>query len=137
MTHPVPQDDAADRGRTIAFICLAAAMVALAAAVWIWGRPVKIKTVQAPGPGIFFRVNVNTADEQTLQLLPGVGPALAQKIVAERNKKPFESFEDLTRVGGIGGKTAIRLAPYVVFTPADRPGPASSAPPITSEPQND
>lgn len=54
-------------------------------------------------------VDVNHADEQTLQTLPGVGPALARRIVEARKQKPFTSVNDLTRVSGIGPATVKRL----------------------------
>ena len=58
-----------------------------------------------PGRGADGRINLNTADEQTLETLPGVGPATAQKIVSDRAANgPFASPEDLMRVPGIGPK---------------------------------
>lgn len=48
------------------------------------------------------KVNLNTATLPELETLPGVGPALAQKIVATRQQHPFASLEDLDRVPGIG-----------------------------------
>ncbi|MFO7540319.1 MAG: helix-hairpin-helix domain-containing protein [Chloroflexota bacterium] len=49
------------------------------------------------------RVNINQADEQELQLLPGVGPAMAQRIIEYRESSgPFTSIEEITNVSGIG-----------------------------------
>jgi len=59
-------------------------------------------------------VDLNTADAETLQQLPGIGPALAERIVADREANgPFADLEDLTRVSGIGEKTVQAIAPYV------------------------
>lgn len=53
-------------------------------------------------------VNLNTADEAVLTALPGIGVALAARIVEYREEHgPFEAVEDLTNVSGIGqGKLA-------------------------------
>ena len=52
------------------------------------------------------RVNINTADLETLQLLVGVGPSTAQKIIDyRRNNGNFQAIEDLMDVSGIGQKT--------------------------------
>lgn len=57
------------------------------------------------GSGDPLVVNVNAADQATLETLPGVGPATALKIIAERESNgPFETVEDLRRVPGIGEK---------------------------------
>lgn len=48
-------------------------------------------------------VNVNTASASELEKLPGIGPALAERIVSHRQSNgPFESLDDLTDVPGIG-----------------------------------
>jgi competence protein ComEA len=49
------------------------------------------------------KIDLNTATAEQLDTLPGVGPATAQKIVADRTANgPFRSVEDLLRVPGIG-----------------------------------
>ncbi len=58
-------------------------------------------------------LNINRASREELMQLPGVGPVLADRIVAEREKRPFRRVDDLTRVSGIGVKTLSRLRPYV------------------------
>lgn len=51
------------------------------------------------------RININTASAQELELLSGVGPATAQKILLDRTTNgPFVSPEDIMRVSGIGEK---------------------------------
>lgn len=58
-------------------------------------------------------VDVNLATPAELQLLPSIGPALAARIVADRDANgPFASVDDLRRVSGIGERTAARLRPY-------------------------
>lgn len=52
-----------------------------------------------------FLVDINTADEATLDLLPGIGPAYAQRIVEYRTQNgPFRTIEDIMNVSGIGEK---------------------------------
>jgi DNA uptake protein ComE-like DNA-binding protein len=41
---------------------------------------------------------------------------MAQRIVDERQKKPFKSADDLRRVSGIGQKTLEKLRPWVAVT---------------------
>ena len=49
------------------------------------------------------RVRINLADAVELQALPGVGPVLAERILAHRNEHgPFTAVEDLLGVSGIG-----------------------------------
>lgn len=59
-------------------------------------------------------IALNTADEQRLQQLPGIGPALAAAIVEHREEHgPFAVPGDLRDVAGIGEVTFQRLAPLV------------------------
>lgn len=52
------------------------------------------------------RVNLNTADAAALETLPGVGPAIAARIIAWREQNgPFRSVDELTAVSGIGERT--------------------------------
>ena len=60
------------------------------------------------------RVRVNTATEEELTTLPGIGPALAAAIVEARQRTgPFRRVDDLRRVPGIGARTVERLRGYV------------------------
>ena len=64
-------------------------------------------------------VDVNLASAAELERLPGVGPALAARIVEARARDgPFGSVDDLRRVRGVGGPTLERLRPRLaVNTP--------------------
>ena len=59
------------------------------------------------------RVRINSASASELQSLPGVGPALAQRIIAERSRGRFASAEDLLRVSGIGKAKLEKMRAYV------------------------
>lgn len=59
------------------------------------------------------RVRINSASAGELQQLPGIGPALAQRIVETRNSGRFSSAEDLLRVPGIGKAKLAKLRNYV------------------------
>jgi competence ComEA-like helix-hairpin-helix protein len=61
-------------------------------------------------------LDVNRAAVGDLELLPGVGPALAQRIVAHRVEHgAFASIDALAQVRGIGPKTLERLRPLVAI----------------------
>lgn len=51
-------------------------------------------------------ININTADEQALTALSGIGPAKARAIISYRDEHgAFKSVDDLVNVKGIGEKT--------------------------------
>lgn len=63
-------------------------------------------------------VDINTADAAELQRLPGIGPVLAERIVAWRQEHGrFASVQELARVPGIGARTVERLAPHARVGP--------------------
>jgi competence protein ComEA len=48
-------------------------------------------------------VNINTADEKALDTLPGIGPAMAKRIIEYRETEGlFQSIEDIKKSRGIG-----------------------------------
>ncbi len=58
-------------------------------------------------------VDLNKATAEELQRLPGIGPALAARIIEARKTTPFKSVDDLRRVPGIGPKTLDKLRQHV------------------------
>ena len=58
-------------------------------------------------------VNLNTASEAQLMMLPGVGPATAAKMVVYRDHHAFRRISHVMRIKGIGKKTFARLRPYL------------------------
>ena len=78
-------------------------------------------------------IDVNSASAAELEQLPRVGPALAQRIVAWRERHgPFAGPEDLRHVRGIGPSTVRLLLPRVTFSGRHSPllseGPPLIAP---------
>jgi competence ComEA-like helix-hairpin-helix protein len=60
------------------------------------------------------KLNLNTANEDQLMMLPAVGPAKAERIVAWRTKNGgFKRVADLRRVKGFGYKTFKKLEPFL------------------------
>ena len=60
------------------------------------------------------KVDLNGATAQELEQLPGIGPKMAARLIAWREKHGvFRSVEDLKKVRGIGEKTFTKLAPLV------------------------
>ena len=128
-----------DEHRALAFI---AGILCLSAAVRFIGLP---DPVEAPGGGALDLaahieavegavaeaaeaarplqpgevVDPNTASAAELMRLPRVGPALAQRILADRDANGrYRSLDQLGRVAGIGERTLELLAPHVALRPA-------------------
>jgi len=52
------------------------------------------------------KINVNTADAETLATLPGIGPSKAHSILSYREEKGrFQTIDDVRNINGIGDKT--------------------------------
>lgn len=85
-------------------------------------------------------VNVNTATEAELTLLPGIGKAKAQEIIQIRQAKPFAAPEELKAIKGLGAKRFEAIAPHVTVTgpttakavAAPKPAAASPAAPVAN-----
>jgi competence protein ComEA len=61
-------------------------------------------------------ININTADEPTLEQIPGVGPVTANAILDYRNRiGGFSSIEQLLDVNGIGPATVENIRPYITI----------------------
>jgi len=55
------------------------------------------------------KIDINTATEEELKTIPGIGPVMAARIIAAR---PFKSADDLKNVSGIGDKKYAEMRPY-------------------------
>ena len=116
-------------GRELAILALGVGIAVLAVSTarglqWLWGRNgvTVIETGDLlPLPA---RLDVNTAEEHELALLPGIGSRTAAAIAAYRSEHgPFDTFEGLLAVRGIGPKTLERIRPYAMCAPVqpDKP----------------
>jgi competence ComEA-like helix-hairpin-helix protein len=101
-------------------------------------------------------ININTANAEELQLVPGIGPVTAEKILQMRKSYgPFKSVDDLVAIRGIGKKRLDKMRKYLTVgrvvapksvqpqtspsakaTPPPATEPAtSSEPPLTHQPK--
>lgn len=77
----------------------------------------KRQATPLPGAGTGL-VNVNTAGSETLQTLPGVGPVIADRIIAYREAHGlFATIDDLIAVKGVGEMTLEKLRPLIIVGP--------------------
>jgi comEA protein len=104
---------------------------------WAWRvsleRNIKLTEV---GPAIVaekradwpdMRVNINTAAQFELSILPGLGPSLAERIVEHRETNgDFTSIEELSNVNGIGSALIERMRPFIAIE-ASQPNPRAAA----------
>jgi competence ComEA-like helix-hairpin-helix protein len=88
----------------------------------------RMRTPLAPGE----RIDPNTAPVVELARLPRVGPAVAERIVQDRERHgPFHSAADLARVPGIGPQTVASLTPHLSL---DHGAPPVAGRPIAQSP---
>jgi comEA protein len=100
-------------------------------------------------------ININTANSEELQQVPGIGPVTAEKILQMRKSYgTFKSVDDLLSIKGIGKKRLEKMRRYltvskstaankvprptVAASPPKKPEPSSavSAPAEAEEPPN-
>ncbi|MGB2590354.1 MAG: helix-hairpin-helix domain-containing protein [Candidatus Acidiferrum sp.] len=73
-------------------------------------------------------INLNTANAEQLQEVPGIGPATAEKILQMRKSYgPFKSVDDLRAIRGIGPKRIEKMRKYLTVA---APGPPKHAKPV-------
>jgi competence protein ComEA len=105
---------------TTAFLVGALAALVAVNVLGNWGgaKP----AVLQHGAADAYRVDLNHAGRAELLQLPGIGPATADRIAADRRDRgPFRSVDDLTRVPGIGPVARERMRPWVDVGPGQIP----------------
>jgi competence protein ComEA len=74
------------------------------------------------------KLDLNRATAEELQGLPGIGPVLAQRVIAQRTTHgPFHTVDDLRDVKGIGKKRMDQLRPLVMVNVAAKSEPIGEA----------
>jgi competence protein ComEA len=64
-------------------------------------------------------LNLNTATQAQLETLPGIGPAVAARIIEHRQKNGnFKKVEELMNVKGIGEKSFLKIKALISIAPA-------------------
>jgi comEA protein len=102
--------------RHAAALVLALAGVFALASSWSGSRglPLEAAAARSSGARVASTLDLNTATQVELESLPGIGPALASRIIAHRQKNgAFSSVDDLDKVRGIGPAILERIRPYV------------------------
>ena len=60
------------------------------------------------------QININTASAAELELLPGIGPSIAARIVGYRETHKYQARNNIMRIRGIGQKTFAKIKDYLV-----------------------
>lgn len=90
-------------------------------------------------------ININTADQATLETLTGIGPSKAQAIIDYRTQNgPFATIEDIQNVSGIGPATYANIKDHITVQggnsapppPPPTPSPSGSSSSATPLPQS-
>ena len=110
------------RGEQIALVTLGALAMIVTGVILVqraMDRPAPFHGAPAvEGSEALYRIDINTATESELLLLPGIGAALAARIVRSRESVgEFAAVDDLARVRGVTPETIERLRPLVRTDP--------------------
>jgi competence protein ComEA len=92
------------QGFTFAALILLAALIASTAA-----QAAEKAAAEKLAPAV--RININKADQATLEKLPGIGPVKAKAIIDGR---PYRNIEDVMNIKGIKGKTFEEIKDSIV-----------------------
>ena len=95
----------------------AAAVLGVASPIIVPQQSDEIPGIAAsPKPSAIRLIDVNIAPLSELDLLPGIGPALGQRIIDHRDEHgPFNRIEDLTQVSGIGPRTLDKMRTLITL----------------------
>lgn len=83
---------------------------------------------EAPSEARKQKLDINQATVEHLELLPGIGSVLAERVVAHRRSVGgFRNIDELRHVKGIGAKKFERIRPLVTVTPPKSSQPSKRA----------
>ena len=90
----------------------------------VWNFPayaVDVDMTETTASNAYDLINVNTADLDTLDTLPGVGGSIAEAIIEYREEVgPFQSKEELKDVNGIGNSSYSDMEDLITIKPIER-----------------
>lgn len=116
QSAPPPQPDRrADRA-----LGLLVGLLLVVVAVRGYGGRSGLRPTEHHRPAVVTTADLNRADRAELLQVPGIGPNLADAILAHRSTATFASVDDLRQVKGIGPATLDKLRPWLsVETPTE------------------
>ena len=76
-------------------------------------EPAAESTQQESKANLEGKININTASAAELELLPGIGPSIAARIVDYRQEHPFKERNQIMRVKGVGQKTFAKIKDFL------------------------
>lgn len=109
--------------KQLKFLAVLCASVLIMSA-WLWLSSYAERPPDAPTLSVYvgddnheytglFLIDPNVSPADSLELLPGIGPVLADRIVAYREEHHFKQPIDITDVRGIGPRVYERIKPYL------------------------
>lgn len=102
-------------------------MVSLVALVPLSGAVAAPKAAGVAASAVAGTVDLNAATQAELEKLPGVGPAMAKKIIAGR---PYASTSELSTKAGLPAKTVEKISPLVTVGSAKAAVKPVAVPPV-------
>ena len=100
-------------------VTTAALLVVLSAALSPGTMTAQTRSTEGQDATMADRVDLNTASQQALEALPGIGPRTAELIISYRDEHGgFKKVEELMNIRGIGERTFLRLRELVQVSPS-------------------
>jgi competence protein ComEA len=115
MSEPDPATEPASVSRPVRTAAGVLVVICLGLIGWRWWADFRGHRPADLGEAPLVRVDLNRATKSELMQLPGVGPAMAERIVRHRELAgQFQNADDLKRVQGFGDTTFRKVRPWIV-----------------------